>query len=382
MKKLFAVPVLALWLAGCTEDPPRAEPVASQVPIPVHAVAAALDEAPSTYEATGTVRARATATVSAKLTAYVREVGFQVGDRVKEGQSLITLDARDLDIAVRRAEAGRAEVRNAIPEADSGVSAAKASLDLAQVTFNRMQEMFNKKSISNQEFDEASAHLKSAQAAYDMTRAKRAQLDDRAAQADQEVRAAQLNFGYTQIAAPCDGIVTAKSVEPGNLATPGAPLLTIEREGSYRLEAQVDESRLPSIRMGQSVTVKLDGLDRTLAGRVSEIVPEVDAAARAGTVKIDLPAAVPLKSGTFGRALFASATKRKSITIPMAAVMEHGQLQSVFVADNGAAHTRLITLGAKLDDRAEVLSGLNAAELVIVPIPQSLADGSRVELIQ
>ncbi|HEY4364150.1 MAG TPA: efflux RND transporter periplasmic adaptor subunit [Bryobacteraceae bacterium] len=381
MKKLLIVAPLLLWLAGCGDVPARTEHAAVQAPVSVHAAPAALDDLPAIYEATGTVRAPAVASVSSKLAGYVQEVKIQIGDRVKAGQLLIALDPRDLDTAVRRSEAARAELRSAIPEAESAVSGAKAALDLTQVTFERMQALYNKKSISHQEFDEASAHLKSAQAAHDMARARRAQLDDRAAQADQEVRAAQLNYAYTQLTAPFDGIVTTKTVEPGNLAMPGAPLLTIEREGAYRLEALVDESRLSSIRIGQAVTVHLDGLDQSLAGRVSEIVPQVDAAARAGTVKIDLPPLASIKSGAFGRALFASTMQRKSMAIATAAVQEHGQLQSVFVAENGIARTRLITLGAKFNSRAEVLSGLTEGELVIAPIPPNLVEGSPVELL-
>ena len=69
---------------------------------------------------------------------------------------------------------------------------------------------------------------------------------------------------YARISAPFSGLVTAKSVEPGNLAAPGAPLLTVEREGAYRLEASVDESRLPFVKTGQTVDVALDSLDRRL----------------------------------------------------------------------------------------------------------------------
>ena len=221
-----------------------------------------------------------------------------------EGQLLVTLDSQDLDANVRRAEAAEAEVMSAIPEADNGVAGAKANLDLAQSTFKRMEELASKKSISNQEFDEASARLKSAQAAYEMARAKRAQLDSKRAAVQQEIRGATIMRDYTRISAPFSGVVTAKSVEPGNLAAPGAPLLTIEREGAYRLEASVDESRLPFVKAGQTVDVALESLDRRFTARVSEIVPAVDAASRAYIVKIDLPAVPNLRSGMFGRAMF------------------------------------------------------------------------------
>jgi RND family efflux transporter MFP subunit len=341
-------------------------------------VTAAEQQWPSIYEATGTVRARTSAVIAAKLLGYVREVKVQAGDRVRDGQLLVTLDARDLDVNSRRAEAALDEVRSSVPEADSAVAGAKANLDLAQTTFNRMQELWNKKSISNQEFDEASAKLKAAQAAYEMARGRRAQLDAQAARVQQDIRSTEVARSYAEITAPFAGVVTAKSVDPGTMAVPGAPLLTIEREGAYRLEASVEESRLSAIRLGQPVSVALDGIDRTLEARVSEIVPAVDAASRSYTVKIDLPSLPTLRSGAFGRVSF-SLGSRSPLTIPVGAVTARGQLQSVLVAENGVAHTRLITAGQQSKDQVEVLSGLNAGEMVIFPVPPGLSDGAAVE---
>jgi multidrug efflux system membrane fusion protein len=375
---LFLIP-LTIWFAGCGEAP-KEKPVSSSLrPVTVSTVTAATETWPSIYEATGTVRARTSAVISAKLTSYVREVKVQAGDRIREGQILVTLDTRDLDVSSRRAEAAREEVRTAVPEADSAVAAAKANLDLAQVTFGRMQDLFQKKSISNQELDEAAARLKSAQAACDMARARRVQLNSKLAQVDQEVRSTEVTRSYADILAPFAGVVTARSVDPGGLAQPGAPLLTIEREGSYRLEALVEESRLAAIRVGQPVSVTLDSVGRTLEARVSEIVPAVDAASRAYTVKIDLPALPALRSGVFGRAAFQLGS-RSLLAIPAGAVTERGQLQSVLVADHGLARTRLITAGQKVKDRIEVLSGLTAGEKVIFPAPQGLSDGAGVEV--
>ena len=378
--RFLAVVPFAIWLGGCTEadHEPAAEP-GRAAPVAVSAIAVTQVDWPSTYEATGTVRARTSATIAAKLMGAVREVKVQVGEHVAEGQVLAVLDSRDLETGLRRAEAAREEIRSAIPEADSGAAAAKANLDLAQATFNRMQDLYQKKSISNQEFDEASAKLKSAQAAHEMAHARRTQLDAKLQQTEQEVQSAQVSLSYAQITAPFAGVVTSKPVEPGVMAVPGAPLLTIEREGAYRLEASVEESRLPGIRVGQAVAVKLDAL--SLMGKVSEIVPEVDAATRAGTVKIDLPANAQIRSGVFGRALFGGGV-RHVIAIPAAAVTERGQLQSVLVAENGVARTRLVTLGARQGDRAEVLSGLHEGDAVIAGAPASVGDGTRVEVRQ
>jgi len=376
-KSLWLI-LVALWLAGCSESP-REVTSSKTPPVAVSVVTVAEQQWPSIYRATGTVRARTSAVIAAKLLGYVREVKVQAGDRVREGQLLITLDARDLDVNSRRAEAALDEVRSSTPEADSAAAGAKANLDLAQTTFNRMQELLNKKSISNQEFDEAGAKVKAAQAAYDMARARRAQLDAQAARVQQEVRATEVARSYAEISAPFAGVVTAKSVDPGALAVPSAPLLTIEREGAYRLEASVEESLLSAIRVGQPVSVTLDGVDRTIEARVSEIVPTVDAASRSYTVKIDLPAVPALRSGVFGHASF-SLGSRSPLTVPVSAVTERGQLQSVVVAENGVAHTRLITMGQKNKDQVEVLSGLTAGENVIVPVPPGLSDGAAVEI--
>jgi RND family efflux transporter MFP subunit len=374
---IFFAPVLLL--TSCGEPPRKVEAEAAAVPVTT--VTAAAENWPEEYEAVGTVRARAAAVMSSKVMGYVREVRASVGDHVSEGQLLVALDATDLEASYRRADAGRDEARGALPEAESGVAAAKANLELARVTFQRMNDLFASKSISNQEYDEASARLKAAEAGYAMAESKRAQLTARIAQADQERRGAEIQRGYAQLAAPFAGIVTAKSVEPGNLATPGAPLLTIERDGAYRLEVPVEESRLPVIRGGSKVRVSIDALGRVLEAKIGEVVPAVDPSSRAYVVKINLPAIPQLRSGIFGRAGF-DLGARSVLAVPILALTERGQLQTVYVAENGIARLRIVTTGRRSKDRAEVLSGLSAGEQVVSPVPVALADGAKVEIRQ
>ena len=380
MRPYYALALLP-FLSGCGSEPSLKAVTAPVTRMRVETVAAAETEWPSTYEATGTVRARTTATISSKLMAYAREVHAQLGDRVREGQPLVVLDARDLETSVARAEAGREEVKNAVLEAESAVALSSSQFDLARVTFHRMQDLLNKKSITNQEYDEASARLKAAQAALGMARAKRTQLDAKMAQMEQEVSAAGIQRGYSEIVAPFAGTITTKSIDPGTLVVPGAPLFTIERNGAYRLEASVEESRLSVARVGKAVSVTIDGMDRTFPARVAEVVPLVDAAARSGTVKIDLPLLSGLRSGLFGRAFF-DIGGRRVLTVPSASVTERGQLQSVYIAEDNIAHTRLVTIGTRVKDKIEILSGLNQGERVIVPIPTGLADGTPIEVRQ
>jgi RND family efflux transporter MFP subunit len=336
---------------------------------------AATRETNVVYEATGTVRARTSAVISSKVPAYVQQVHANVGDAVKAGQKLVTLDARELEAGYRRAEAAQLEVKNAMAEADSAVASARAQLQLADATFQRMNELAEKKSISRQEFDEASARLQSARAAHEMARARRSQLDAKLAQVEEERRTAAILRDYAAVLAPFAGVVTARTVEPGSLATPGAPLFTLERSDGYRLEANVEESRIAAIRRGAPVEAMIEALGTTVPARVSEIVPAGDPAARSYTVRIDLPHAPQLRSGMFGRARFPMG-RRQALMLPPGALQERGQLQTVFVVEDGAARTRIVTAAAD----GEALSGISPGEKVIVPVPLGLTDGARVEV--
>lgn len=377
-KTIVPLFVAAVLLAGCGSQPRHEESASAGPAVPVSVVSVESVEWPSTYEAIGTVRAKTTAVISSRVMGYVRQVNFQTGDRVRAGQVLLEIDSRDLETQVRQAEAAHREAEDGLREVDGAIATAKANLELAQATFRRMDDLYKKKSISNQEYDEANARLRVATAGYEMAAAKRSQLTAKISQAEEGIKAATIMREYARLTAPFDGVVTEKHVEPGNLAAPGAPLATLEQEGIYRLEAAVEESRLREIRPGQGVTVRLEALDRALAARVSEIVPAVDAASRTNIVKIDLPALPQLRSGMFGRAAFEFG-KRRLLTVPAAAIQTRGQLRSVFVADGGFARSRLITVGESRADRREVLSGLDAGEKIIVPAPPGLVDGARVE---
>jgi len=379
MKRLFLPALLAL--AGCGHKdapaPPKTAP--STTAHSVSAVSASAVEWPVIREAAGTVRARTLASVSSRIMAYVREVHVQQGDAVRAGQVLLTLDTKELDSAQRQAEEAQREAKSMDAEVNGGIAAAKAQLDLAQTTFRRMRDLFEKRSISNQEFDEAQAKVRLAEANFEMAQAKRNQLEARIAQSAEAVKSAGIMRDYTQVTAPFAGVVTEKRVEPGNLATPGAPLLIIEQSGSFRLEVPVDESLLATLKRGQRVEVQLEALDRTLTASIAEIVPVVDASTRSITVKFDLPAVANLRSGMSGRARFNNGIARV-LVIPSNAIRSDGSLQTLFVIDGGVARSRLVTIGDRRGDQAQVLTGLAEGERVISPLPATLRDGDRVEV--
>jgi RND family efflux transporter MFP subunit len=378
--RLVLIIVPAVLMAGCgRRDSDKTEAESAASPVAVQTVEARRIDWPVSYEAPGTVRARTATTLSSRIMGYVREIRVQPGDRVSAGQMLVVIDSRDLESSVRQAQAAEAEARSAIGEADNGVAAAKAQLALAQATFRRMESLYKQKSISDQEFDEAQARVQTAEATLEMARSKRSQIDAKTEQAKQSVESATLMQSFTRISAPFAGVVTEKPAQIGQLATPGMPLVTVEQTGGYRLEAPVEESLLGSIRSGQRVRVALDAYGQTLEARVDEIVPAVDAPSRAFLVKASLPPSANLRSGLFGRLLIDRGV-RQAIVVPAAAISQRGELQAVFVAENGVARMRMVTAGSRRGDQTEVLSGLAAGDRIIYPRPPALTDGTRVEV--
>jgi RND family efflux transporter MFP subunit len=378
MNQLLSLAILILMTAGCSRHEARVAAAGAERRVATVQVETVPDSAiADIYQASGTVRARYSVAIAAKIAANILEIRVQTGDHVRAGQTLIMLDRRDLEANVRRSEAARAEVESAIGETESAITAARANFELTQVTHKRFQELLANASVSQQEFDESQARLRSAEATLEMAASKRRQTGARRSQAEAEIAAASVTLGYATLTAPFAALVTERKADPGTLATPGAPLLTLEREGNPRLEASIDESRLRLVQVGESVAVEIDGLNRTVTGRVAEVVPSVDAATRSFTVKIDLPMLPSLRSGMFGRAGFA-AGKRRALLVPQSAVLERGQIRSVYVVEGDTARLRFVTLGEGRDDQREVLTGLTAGERIIVTPAPLLTDGARV----
>jgi len=167
------------------------------------------------------------------------------------------------------------------------------------------------------------------------------------------------------------------------MAAPGAPLLTIESGGDYRLEAAVQESQINRIHLRDQVRVQIDALgQQELAGTVVEIVPASDPTSRSYLVKVSIspPGGNQqiIRSGLYGKARFVTG-QTQAITVPQQAVVERGQLTSVYVVDqSGIARMRLVKTGKIYGDRVEVLSGLSEGEQIVVDAVAAVSDGSRV----
>ena len=373
---IFAAALVASVAAGAcrstAHDAPAGE---SATPLAVSVAAVAQSMVTDASDAGGVVQARTTATLAARVLAPVASVHVAPGDRVRAGQLLVLLEGRDLEAGARGATAAAAPARDGAAAATAEERAAQAALVLARATHGRLAGLHAKRSATAQELDEATAALAAAEARVAGAAARVQEAASGIERASAASDAAGATASFLRITAPFAGVVTEKLVEPGNMATPGMPLVRVEDTRGFRLEVRVDESRAARIASGAAVEVVLDGAEGqalTVNGTVSEVSRALDADARSFLVKIALPEAPGLRSGAFGRARFPGAS-RTALTVPAGAVVQQGQVSAVFVAENGVARLRLVRVHG-----AEVQAGLTAGESVIVAPPPGLVDGRRI----
>lgn len=388
------VAVLALGaLVGCRGERGVEAPVVGAPPAAgVRVETLALSSLRDAQEVIGTVRTKTQMLVTSKVQAYVREVRVRQGDHVEQGRVLVTVDERELAARADRARAGLAEAemgldeaRRTLEEADAGLRSAEADHAYAEATASRYRQLWQRELVSAQDYEAVDVKRKSTAAAVEQAQARIASLRAREKQmryridaAGAELQAAEIALGETRITAPATGLVVDRRAEPGDLAIPGQALLVLDDPRAYRLETVVGESAIGRVQLGQTVPVLIDSLERTLAGRVTEIIPAADPASRTVTVKLDLPADPGLRTGLFGRARF-PAGERQALLVPLAALVERGQLTSAYVVDpQGIARLRLVTAGARYADRVEILSGLEAGDRIVVEGVPRVSDGVRV----
>lgn len=349
------------------------------------------------YEAVGTVRAKNSSVVSSQVMGNIIAMKVREGDSVRAGQILVEIDNRGGRIQIQRSGAGLVAMRGALEEVDrsikaaeSGQVAAEANRQLATSTFHRYQQLLARQSISPQEFDEVKGRFEIANAEAERAgrlsqalEAKRREALARIEQAKADVADSQVQSSYARIAAPITGVVVSRQADVGHMATPGGPLLTIENGSDYRLEVAVQESQIGSIHLKDQARVQIDALGRQeTSGTVVEIVPVADPASRSYLVKISI--AIPpgsqslIRSGLYGKASFTTG-QTKAMTIPRKAIVERGQLTTVYVVDqSGIARMRLVQTGKAFEDRVVVLSGISEGEQIVVDGVTAVKDGSRV----
>ncbi|HEX7333666.1 MAG TPA: efflux RND transporter periplasmic adaptor subunit [Pyrinomonadaceae bacterium] len=392
MKRIVFVLLATLMLSSCSRKEQPAQPAVIVSGLKLETLQTSVVD--DYYEAVGTVQAKNRSVIAAKVMGNIAVLHVREGDMVRAGQTLIEIDNRDAGIQLQKTQAGMREVQDSLEEversiraAESARAAAQANEKLARTTLARYETLFQRRSVSPQEFDEvrtkyeiAKAESERADRLLQASVAREKQMRARIDQAKADVANARVYVGYSRIASPIDGVVVSRHADIGYMATPGMPLLTIENSSRYQLHASVEESKLGKIRLQDQAHVTLEALDKELSGTVEQIVPAADPATRSYTVKIDLPNVdgAQLRSGLYGKARF-TIGQRKLLAVPRTAVIQQGQLAGVYVVDqSGVARLRLVKTGTVIWDRVEVLSGLNEGEQIIGEGVTAVRDGIRV----
>ncbi len=289
---------------------------------------------PALEEVVGTVRARLRATIEAKTSGRIVELPVTLGQKIKAGELLARLDA---------------------PEIKARLDQADASLHQAERDWKRVSSLYNQQAATRADYDGAESRLELARAG---------------------VAEARALLEYVEVKAPFDGVVTRKSVDVGDLATPGRPLVEVEDPRRLQLEADVPEAIAARIRAGGVMTVRAGG-ESGLSGSVAEIAPNADPVSRTFRVKLDLSGDERLMSGQFAR-LVVPVGETTSMRVPASAVVQRGQLEIVFAVENQHARLHLVRTGRPFDHEIEILSGLDAGDAVVIDNAAQLVDGQPV----
>lgn len=377
----FGTVALAL-LAACTGEKRSHEgSVRQEAPAAVSGLSlapVAAEEVGLTRELAGSVQAASVSSVSSRLMAQVTAVTVAEGDHVRAGQPLVQLDGRELQEKVRQAESARSQAEGALAQARAGVRQAQAQLELATATHTRYRALLDGRAVSRQEYENVAAQETMAREALAQAEGGVARAEGAVAQAGSAVAEARTWLAFTTITAPVAGRVTAKRIEPGSMAVPGMPLITVEQEGRYRLELPVDGGLSATVVKGAplAVTVEAAGLETTVP--VTDVVPAADPVSRTFIVKADLPADPRLRSGQYARVRVALGA-RTALVVPEQALVRRGQLDGVFVAANGTLAFRIVQAGrTTAPGKREILSGLSAGERIVVAGAERAVDGAPV----
>jgi len=292
---------------------------------------------PVVEEVVGSVRAKSSATVEAKVSGRVSQMLVDLGQHVVRDQILAEIDAQEVKAQYDRAIANR---------------------DQTARDFKRYGELLQKQVTSHQEYDAAEGRYRIAEAA---------------------VKEAETMLGYVQVKAPFDGVITRKIADVGDFAAPGKPLLQIENPENLRFEADVPEAIIDRVRTGEAVEIAITSLGSRIQGTVSEISPTANPNSRTFLARIDFPITKGLRAGQFGRALF-PVGEFVSVSVPSTALIQRGQMEMVFINEQGRARLRLVKSGKRYGDEIEILSGVSKGDQVIRENVQTLMDGQPVQI--
>jgi RND family efflux transporter MFP subunit len=327
--------VIALLLAGCGEAPQTnsAKPLSAAT---VSTAVASLQEHGSIEILPGTVKAASAATLMARISGVVGRITATPGTVVAAGTVLVEIDA--LEMAAKRDQA-------------------KAVAAQAAADFERTTLLFEKQLTTKAEFDAAQARAAGSAAA---------------------AVEAEIMVGYTRMTAPFAGVVVRKHVEVGDLLSPGRPVIDLEDPASLRLEVELPASQAARVVVGTTLRIQIASSSIDQEAAVVEVTPAADPISRTVLAKLALPTdAKGLRSGQFGRVTIPVAGGAL-LSVPAAAVVQRGQLDAVFVVQDGKALMRLVRLGGTDGGNTVIRAGLKNGDIVVVDGAESVRDGQSV----
>ena len=307
----------------------------------------------------GSLRAVNQASVKAKVAGEVREVLVREGEAVKAGQVLIKMDVSDYQARVDQAR--------------GALMAARGQLDIAAKTRDNNKALLGKGFISKNAFDNAESQYEIARANVESARGA---LD-----------VAQKALSDTVIRAPISGLVSSRSVQPGEKVSADNRLLDVVDLSRMELEAAVPAADIMNVAPGQEVQVRIEGMPQPLTGTVARINPATQAGSRSIMVyvKIDNPQNV-LRVGMFGEAQLTIAKKANVLSVPQTAIQNDAGNTYVYAIENGKLAQKPVALGARGDDgegaAVEVLNGLQEGAQIVKTNLGSLRTGATVKFTQ
>ncbi len=324
----------SLVLGGCSQPHSPTAPAELSVATTRTVLIEAKPRA-ATEEVIGTVRAKLRAVIEAKVSGNLEQVLVVPGQKVKHGELLAHVEAREVQARLDQALAVRQQ---------------------AESDLKRAASLLEQKILAPFEYDSAQSRFRVADAA---------------------VVEAETMLGYTRVTAPFDGVVTRKLANVGDLAVPGKALLEMEDSRTLRLEADVPEAVVGRLTLGDKLPVFIAALQAELEGVISEISPAADPNTRTFLVKLDLPHAEGLRAGQFGRVAM-PVGETSMLRVPASAVIQRGQMEIAFIVNDGKAQLRLVKTGKHLGGEIELVSGLNAGERIVVEKVAALTDGDLI----
>jgi len=377
--------------------------------IEVKTAAAEKGRAQKTVEVTGSLLPSRTVDIESKLTGRVSSVLCDVGDKVQAGQLLLQVDAKELKAQFEQAaasveqaeqQAGLAKINIETAKlqqetARIAMERAKLEKENAQKNYNRIKTLAEAGVVSQSQLEEAELKLQQAQKQYE-TAVRQYRLAEKQkasaekqyaiasgpgiAQAEAAKNVIKAQLDNTRITCPITGIVTNRYINPGELATTGAALLTVADTSSLKLKGTVKEDVIPYLHLGQKVRIEMDALPgRVYHGRITEIGPLAESTGQLFPVEVAVDNPGQLMPGMTARAVI-TFKGPEGIVVPLSAVKNEKGKNYVFVIDDrDRVKRKEIKLGFKGDKEAVVLKGIKPGDRVAASNIDLLRDGMRVK---